>query len=92
MIQNIETMKDLVQGLERRGCRIMFFEMPFPPPLNASHFAVLARTLTQSAFPDRRWITIGASERELRWVDASHLDERSALIAARELDRAIKAP
>lgn len=92
MIQNIETMKDLVHQLERRGCRIMLFEMPFPSPLNASHFAVLARTLTRSAFPDRRWIDIGASERELRWVDASHLDERSAVIVARELDRAIKAP
>jgi len=92
MIRNIETLKDLVHRLERRGCRIVLFEMPFRPPLNASHFAVLARTLTRSAFPDRRWIDIGASERELRWVDASHLDERSALIVARELDRAITAP
>ena len=89
MVENIETLKDLVHQLERRGCRIMFFAMPFPPPLNQSHFAVLARTLTKAAFPDRRWIDIGASEPELRWVDASHLDDRSALIAARELERGI---
>jgi hypothetical protein len=92
MARNIETMRDLVHQLERRGCRVMFFEMPFPPPLNESHYAVQARTLTRAAFPDGRWIDTGASEPELRWVDASHLDERSAAIVARELDRQIKAP
>jgi hypothetical protein len=92
MVGNIETMKDLVRRLERRGCRVMFFEMPFPPPLNESHYAVLARTLARAAFPNGGWINTGATEQELRWVDASHLDERSAAIVARELDRAIKAP
>jgi hypothetical protein len=92
MIGNIEALRGLVHQLELRGCRIMFYEMPFPPPLNESHFAVLARTLTRSAFPDHRRISLGADQRELRWLDASHLDERSAVIVARELDRAIKAP
>ena len=91
MADNVKALKQLVEQLERRGCRVMFFEMAYPPPVGESHFAVTARTLTKAAFPNGRWIDLAANERELRWLDASHLDERSAAIVAREIDRVIKA-
>jgi hypothetical protein len=87
MVENVKTMKHLVEELERRGCRVTFFEMPFPPPLGESHFAVTARTLTKAAFPSGHWIDVAADEQELRWLDASHLDERSAAIVARKMTK-----
>jgi len=87
MAENVKAMKHLVEQLERRGCHVTFLEMPFPPPLGKRHFAITARTLTKTAFPNGHWIDVATNEQELRWLDASHLDERSAAIVAREIDR-----
>ncbi len=87
MATNAETLRDLVAKLESRGCRIYFVELPYPGNLNDSHFAQTARSLAHKAFPDReKWPEIDYHVPELRWVDASHMDERSAIIVAREID------
>ena len=47
-----------------------------------------ARSLARATFPDRgRWPGINYHLSELRWVDAAHMDERSAIIVAQEIDR-----
>ena len=91
MKANIETMKNLIRELERRGCRIMLFEMPFPPPLAQSHYAVMARNLTRAAFMDQKWIN-PIPQQKLGWLDAAHLNERSAALVAQEINKAIRAP
>jgi hypothetical protein len=90
MTENIQTMKRLVSTLESRGCKVFFYELPYPGSLNTSHFAVTARTLVHDAFPDpQRWPQFDYHLQELRWVDAAHMDERSAAVVAQEMDRAL---
>ncbi|CAN7386833.1 hypothetical protein LJR220_003441 [Bradyrhizobium sp. LjRoot220] len=87
MAQNAATLQRLVAELESRGGRIYFVELPYPGNLGQSRYAVTARTLAHNAFPDRsKWPDIDYHLPELRWVDASHMDERSAIIVAREID------
>jgi hypothetical protein len=91
MAENTQTMKRLVSTLESRGCKVYFYELPYPGNLATSHFAVTARTLMHDAFPDpKQWPQLDYHRQELRWVDAAHLDERSAAIVAREMDRVLE--
>ena len=85
MKPNVETLGHLVSDLERRGSRIVLFKLPSPPELRAIEYAVTSSKLARETFPDsKQWIEIDDSE--LRWVDAAHLDERSAVLVARQLD------
>jgi len=87
MAANTEALRRLVANLEGRGCRIYFVELPYPGNLGNSHFAQTARSLARRAFPRReQWPVIDYHVPELRCVDASHMDERSAIIVAREID------
>ena len=87
MAENTQTMKRLVSMLGARGCKVYFYELPYPGNLNASHFALTARSLMHDAFPDpKRWLQLSYELTELRWVDAAHMDERSAAIVAQEMD------
>jgi hypothetical protein len=87
MAANTGALRGLVANLESRGCRIYFIELPYPGNLGHSHFAQTARSLAHRAFPRReQWPEIDYHVPDLRWVDASHMDERSAIIVAREID------
>jgi len=88
MVRNAETLKRLVANLEGRGCQVLFYELPYPDRLGDTHYAVTARSLVHAAFPaPQAWPTLDFREHELRWVDAAHIDERSAIIVAREFDK-----
>ena len=88
MAANTATLQRLVTALERRGCRIYFLEFPYPGNIGSSNYAVTARSLARATFPDRgQWPGINYHLSELRWVDAAHMDERSAIIVAQEIDR-----
>jgi hypothetical protein len=90
MVENTRTMKQLVSALENRGCKVYFYELPYPGNIGDSHFAMTARTLMHDAFSDpKRWPQLDYHQSELRWVDAAHMDERSAAIVAREVDRVL---
>lgn len=87
MAANTEALRGVVADLESRGCRIYLVELPYPGNLGNSHFAQTARALAHRAFPRReQWPDIDYHLPELRWIDASHMDERSAIIVAREID------
>jgi hypothetical protein len=89
--ENTLAMKRLVSILEGRGCKVYFYELPYPDNLGNSHFAVTARTLMHAAFPDpKQWPQVIYPLQELRWVDAAHMDERSAAIVAQEMDKVLK--
>jgi len=79
-----------VQELERRGCKVLLFELPAVPQLRDNEYVRVARQIAKEAFPDEvRWLEI--SDQELRWVDASHFDERSAILVARQIDKYLAA-
>ena len=87
MAENTQKLVRLVSTLEARGCRVYFYELPYPANLGNSHFAVTARTLVHRAFPNpQQWPQLDYPLPSLRWVDAAHLDERSAAIVAQQMD------
>jgi hypothetical protein len=87
MAENVATLQRLVEQLDSRGSRIYFLELPYPGNVGHSHYAVTARSLAHKAFPDRsQWIDIDYHASDLRWIDAVHLDERSAIIVAQAID------
>jgi hypothetical protein len=87
MADNTQTMLRLVSALQQRGCKVYFYELPYPGNLANSHFAVTARTLVHRAFPNpEQWPQLDYPVASLRWVDAAHMDERSAAIVAQQMD------
>lgn len=87
---NAAQIKRLVASIEDRGSIVRFFELPYPDEVQASRFVRMTREIAHDAYPDPfRWLTIDVPRSELRWPDGSHLDERSAILVARSLDKAI---
>jgi len=85
MRPRIRELAGLIHELERRGCKILLFELPYPPELRDNAYTRVSRRLAREAFPENgRWLPI--SDEELRWVDANHMDERSAILVARQID------
>jgi hypothetical protein len=85
---NIEELKRIVTDLERRGCKIVFFELPYPQPLGDSYLAVKDRNLIRATFPRESWLQIQTNH--LNFVDAFHMDERSAANVARDIERQVR--
>jgi hypothetical protein len=90
MGRNTEELRRLVSNLENRGCRIVFYELPYPGGLGEAQFAVRARTLTRAAFHNEKWLTFDGVD-QLRWLDGAHMDERSAIIIAQQIDSFLQA-
>lgn len=89
MRPNVDQLKRLADILTARGCKVLLFEMP--SPVQDTPYAKIARTLAHEAFSNpAQWITIQDSTHQLRWLDASHMDERSAIITASQIEAAIK--
>ena len=85
MRPNVPGLAKLVQQLQSRGCRVVFFELPTVPELRENAYVRVAHRLAHEAFPDRsRWLEL--SDHELRWVDSSHFDERSAILVTHQID------
>jgi hypothetical protein len=85
---NIEELKRIVTDLERRGCKIALFELPYPQPLGDSYLAVKDRNLIRAAFPQESWLQIQTDH--LNFVDAFHMDERSAANVARDIEGQVR--
>jgi hypothetical protein len=86
------TLKSLVEKLEAQGVKIFFFDMPYPPKMNDSGYAATTREILGQVFGpgNDRWLKLDYPASELRWFDAAHLDDRSAIIFSSALDDAIR--
>jgi hypothetical protein len=92
LLKDAKTLSALVKNLEDQGVKICFFEMPYTPVLARTHYATMVRKVLEQVFGlnSGRWLNIEYPGDEMRWTgDGVHLDERSALIFASGLDRAI---
>jgi hypothetical protein len=87
---NVEEIKRLAASIEQHGSRLLLFELPYASELEAARFARETRRIVHGAFPEPgRWLSIDVAREELRWPDGAHLDERSAVLVARAIDKAI---
>ena len=87
---NVVLIKQLMAEIERRGSQARLIEIPLAPEIMEARGARETREIVRDAFPDRAaWLSIDAPPAELRWADGVHLDERSALIVARAIEKAL---
>jgi hypothetical protein len=94
MLERARLLKSLAEKLEAQGIRVFFFEMPYPSQLSESRYAIVSRDVFAEIIPkdDKRRLSPDYPMDELRSeADGVHLDDRSALIFAIALDRAIQA-
>jgi hypothetical protein len=87
---NVKRIEELIQAVEQRGARVRLFELPYSEPIEGSRSARITRDIVHRKFPDPdRWIGVTVTRSELRWADGVHLDERSAVIVTRSIDRSL---
>ncbi len=87
---NVTRIEQLIAAIERRGTRVLLYELPYSEQLEGSRSARITREIVHAKFPDPdRWLRIDFTRSELRWADGVHLDERSAVIIARSVDRTL---
>jgi hypothetical protein len=87
---NVVLIKQLMAEIERRGSPALLIEIPLAAEIKETRGARQTKEVLRDAFPDRAaWLSIDAPLAELRWGDGVHLDERSALIVARAIEKAL---
>lgn len=88
VVKNLASLQRLVEQAEMRGSQVYFYSLPYDNALQRSTYATAAAAAAHEAFPDeRRWLHLDLPMPQLRWPDGIHLDERSAIIVAREIAR-----
>jgi hypothetical protein len=91
MNENLATLKRLVAKIEARGSRVYLYTLPLAPPVQATRAANAVAAAAHAEFPEpQKWIPLDGSLPELRWADGVHLDERSAIVIAKQLDGFLK--
>ena len=89
---NAVRIRRLIDDLQRRGSRVFLMHVPFAPEIEDTRLVRTTREIVEEAFPDRAlWLRVEPPMGELRWADGVHLDERSALIVVRAMERALGA-
>ncbi|WP_140977759.1 hypothetical protein [Bradyrhizobium guangdongense] len=87
---NVLLIRQLVAEVEQRGARAFLIELPLASDIERTNLIRTTRAIVHESFPDpARWLRIDAPRAELRWADGVHLDERSALIVARAIEKAL---
>jgi hypothetical protein len=87
---NVKRIQQLIPAIERKGSRVLFFELPCSAQLEGSRSAKVTHEIIHAAFPEPgQWLHIEYVRAELRWADGVHLDERSAVIVTQSIDKAL---
>jgi hypothetical protein len=86
---NVVALKALVTELETDGVKVYLFELPTLPALEATGYVQMTRSAVLEYFGPDRWLDLKYPGDELRWDDAVHFDDRSAIILACSLERAL---
>lgn len=93
MTNNLTRLQRLVETIEARDSRVHFYSLPYAPALQNSVAAKATAAVAHARFSDeRQWLPLDGSMPGLRWADGIHLDERSAVIIARQIDGFLGSP
>ncbi|OKO71388.1 hypothetical protein AC629_39305 [Bradyrhizobium sp. NAS80.1] len=77
--------------LESRGVKVLLFHMPYSLQYEATPYATFSTQMASEAFPNPdSWLPINVDPSQLRWTDGVHLDERSAAMVARAIEKSIE--
>lgn len=91
--KNLATLQQLVEKIGARGSSVYFYTLPYAPALQGSGYATATAAAAHAGFSDdRRWLHLDGSMPDLRWADGVHLDERSSVMIARQIDRFLQNP
>jgi len=84
---SVTRIEQLIAAIERRGARVLLYELPTSEQFEGSRSAQITREIAHTKFSDpNRWLRIDFTRSSLRWADGIHLDERSAVIIAQSVD------
>ena len=74
----LTSLREYIEAISSKGCRIVFFEMPIDEELMNSKLATYQRDKLKSLFPEKKyyWITPNPDDR-YKTPDGIHLDEAS---------------
>ncbi len=90
--ENVQRIAELIVAIEQAGARVLLMDVPYSEPVRGAKASRITRQIIHEAFPDpARWLQLSLPDEELRWLDGVHLDERSALVVALAIDRALAA-
>jgi hypothetical protein len=87
-MKNVATLERLVKQIEERGSLVYFYSLPYAEPLQDSVYAKATANTAHATFTnDLQWLRLELPMHELRWADGAHLDERSSIVVAKELQK-----
>ncbi len=90
LIRNdVATLKLLVEELESKGVKIFLYDLPTMPAMEPTRYVQMTRSALSEAFSPDRWLELKYPVSDIRWDDAIHFDDRSAIILACALERAL---
>jgi hypothetical protein len=88
MTKNVATLERLVKQIEERGSLVYFYSLPYAEALQGSVYARATADSAHATFTnDLQWLRLELPLHELRWADGVHLDERSSIVVAKELQK-----
>lgn len=91
LLKNVDQLARLMSAARDLGSRVLLFELPYTDQLNETRVALDTRRIVSSRFDDSHdWLHLPIDESELRWPDGTHMDERSAVLTARAIERALQ--
>jgi hypothetical protein len=87
---NAERIAQLIETARQKGARVLLFELPHVAEYEAARYASTTRDIVHARFPDpAQWLKVDFDRQQLRWPDGVHLDERSAVLIARSIDKSL---
>jgi hypothetical protein len=86
---DIATLKALVARLEAEGVKVYLYQLPTLAALERTLYVRTTRLALANAFDGARWLPLDYPAAEMRWDDAIHFNDRSAIILACALERAL---
>jgi len=86
---DVATLKALVERLEAERIKVYLYELPTLSAIEQTRYVRTMRSALASSFDARRWLQLKYPAAEIRWDDAIHFDDRSAIIMACALERAL---
>ena len=87
--RHAEELKALTDDLRSKGVIVYLFQMPVSPEIERTRYVHNCRTAIARLFDPADRLDLDYGGADLHWVDGQHLDDKSALIVAGALERAL---